>query len=57
MEDPFVVVVVVVVGGSRSFVVAEVEVGSPWVGAGNLSVGVVGIEELGQSLLGRCGRP
>jgi hypothetical protein len=56
MEDPF-VEVVVAVGGSRSFVVAEVEVGSPWVGAGNLLVGVVGIEELGQSLLGRCGRP
>jgi hypothetical protein len=56
MEDPF-VEVVVAVGGSRSFVVAEAEVGSPWVGAGSLLVGVVGIGELGQSLLGRCGRP
>jgi hypothetical protein len=56
MEDPF-VVVVVAVGGSRSFVVAEAEVGSPWVGAGSLSAGVVGIEVSGQSLLGRCGRP
>ena len=54
-EDRFVVVVVVVAKGNRSFAVGEVEAGSPLPGAGSQFAEIVGMEESGQSLLGLCG--